>query len=79
VIVDRQFTTGFKDAQPLWISSYQLLVHFQLFSGSIGPVCAHKQWFAGEDRPDSLAEYDFFCNRLHGGAITYVELERHLD
>ena len=50
--MDRQFTTGFKDAQPLWLSSYQLLVHFQLFSGSIGPVCAHKQWFAGEDRLD---------------------------
>eukprot|EP00435_Cladocopium_sp_Y103_P023468 s1705_g5.t1 len=45
-----------QNAPPQWVSSYQLLVHFQQSTGLIGPSCLKKQWYEGSK---VLEEYDF--------------------
>ena len=47
------------NATPHWMSSYQLLVHFQQHTGLAGPTCVHKQWYDWENRPDQDREYSF--------------------
>ena len=34
-----------------WISTYQLVVHFQRATKLIGPICIRKQWMPGEEAP----------------------------
>ena len=34
-------------AEPTWVSTYQLVVHFQKSTNSIGPICIKKQWMPG--------------------------------
>lgn len=44
---------------PQWISSYQLLLHFQQFTKTIGPTCTRKNWTSWESQPQPAVEYQF--------------------
>lgn len=46
-------------ATPQWLSSYQLVIHFQQHSGSVGPVCINKQWFTAEQGMPLHHQYCF--------------------
>ena len=46
-------------AAPQWISSYQLLLHFQQFTKTIGPTCIRKNWTSWESQPQPAVEYQF--------------------
>eukprot|EP00435_Cladocopium_sp_Y103_P021646 s885_g5.t1 len=51
-----QSLTSASEATPHWVSSYQLLVHYQLSTGLTGPSCIQKQWYEGSN---VSADYDF--------------------
>ena len=43
-----QHLANLPGATPQWLSSYQMVIHFQQHSGSAGPVCINKQWLTAE-------------------------------
>ena len=54
--------TNENGATPQWLSSYQMLAHFQLQTGKWGPICIKKEWMPGEDGPIDYQQFNF-CQR----------------
>jgi hypothetical protein len=54
----RNFTQG-PQTEPMWICTYQMLCHYQLATGKIGPSCVAKVWIPGEHALKPHKQYDF--------------------